>query len=228
MLWGGLLLGIGLMRRYTAEQKVGQPVQMWMDEGKRWLAGELVRWTGEIISGKAVWDDVGWERAFRGMPEAEKTADADPAYPGYLAHQEMRKESAYLLLFGDENSNLIDDDRWGQEGETTGGETWNLADSGETGFAGDGELKGSGLEAAALAGNTPAYYIRQRPPAGTTYLLEQLMDYDFLMKHYLLSCAGLRITNLAEIHEYFNHFYPCDKLKGFQQYSKEDFMKMFA
>lgn len=51
---------------------------------------------------------------------------------------------------------------------------------------------------------------------------------DFLMKHYLLSCAGLRITNLAEIHEYFNHFYPCDKLKGFQQYSKEDFMKMFA
>lgn len=34
---------------------------------------------------------------------------------------------------------------------------------------------------------------------------------DFLMKHYLLSCAGLSISNLSEIHKYFCMFKPCDK-----------------
>ena len=51
---------------------------------------------------------------------------------------------------------------------------------------------------------------------------------DFLMKHHLLQCAELKISNLSEIYKYFNVFEPCDKLNGFQQYSEEDFIRTFS
>ena len=51
---------------------------------------------------------------------------------------------------------------------------------------------------------------------------------DFLMKHYLLSCADLKISNLAEIHKYFNMFKPCEKLYEFQKYSLEEFLEKFS
>ena len=40
---------------------------------------------------------------------------------------------------------------------------------------------------------------------------------DFCMKHYLLSCAKLTVSNLAEIHKYFNIFKECEKFEGFQK-----------
>lgn len=51
---------------------------------------------------------------------------------------------------------------------------------------------------------------------------------DFLMKHYLLACAGLKISNLAEIHKYFNMFKPCEKLYEFQKYNLEEFLEKFS
>lgn len=51
---------------------------------------------------------------------------------------------------------------------------------------------------------------------------------DFLMKHYLASLIGLKITNLAEIHRYMNMFKPCDKYRGFQELSKEDFIRKYS
>lgn len=51
---------------------------------------------------------------------------------------------------------------------------------------------------------------------------------DFCMKHYLLSCAGLKISNLIDIHKYFNMFKKCEKFKGFQQDSLEEFVERFS
>lgn len=51
---------------------------------------------------------------------------------------------------------------------------------------------------------------------------------DFLMKHYLASLIGLKITNLAEIHRHMNMFKPCDKYRGFQELSKEDFIRKYS
>lgn len=51
---------------------------------------------------------------------------------------------------------------------------------------------------------------------------------DFLMKHHLASCAGLQITNLSEIHKWFNAFSPCQKYRGFQQCSEDEFLITFS
>lgn len=51
---------------------------------------------------------------------------------------------------------------------------------------------------------------------------------DFLKKHYMASLIGLKITNLAKIHRYMNMFMPCDKLRGFQQLSREEFISKFS
>lgn len=51
---------------------------------------------------------------------------------------------------------------------------------------------------------------------------------DFLMKHHLVSCVGFKITNLAEIHKYFNMFKECSKFRGFQARTTEEFVKEYS
>ena len=51
---------------------------------------------------------------------------------------------------------------------------------------------------------------------------------DFLMKHYLASLIGVKITNLAEIHSYMTWFKLSDKNRGFHMLSKEDFISKFS
>lgn len=51
---------------------------------------------------------------------------------------------------------------------------------------------------------------------------------DFLMKHYLASCIGVSISNLDEIHKYFNMFKKCDKYSGFQELTVGDFIRKFS
>lgn len=51
---------------------------------------------------------------------------------------------------------------------------------------------------------------------------------DFCMKHYLLSCAELKVSNLTEIHKYFNIFKECEKFEGFQQDNLEEFIERFS
>lgn len=67
------------------------------------------------------------------------------------------------------------------------------------------------------------------PEQKVTIAIDTLKSFDdFLMKHYLISCAGLEITNLEEIHKYFNMFKECSKFRGFQTISKEEFVKRFS
>ena len=51
---------------------------------------------------------------------------------------------------------------------------------------------------------------------------------DFCMKHYMLSCAGLKVSNLIELHKYFNIFKECERFKGFQQDRLEQFVERFS
>lgn len=51
---------------------------------------------------------------------------------------------------------------------------------------------------------------------------------DFLMKQYLTSCIGITVSNLADIHKYFNYFQECDKFRGFQELSREEFLQKFS
>ncbi len=178
MLWSGLLLGVALMRRYALDEVHGQPG--WKEAGREWLAGEIVQWAWETMNGQNLQN-----RGDSGAEEAAGSMNSDPAYAGYLARQEMMKESAYLLLFGDENSNLTEDmagdGAWGLAGAGNPADEGLLA-AGRPGGHSDHQTQHQA--ASALAGSTPAYHIRQLPATGTTYVLEQLMDYDFLMKHF--------------------------------------------
>lgn len=51
---------------------------------------------------------------------------------------------------------------------------------------------------------------------------------DFLMKHYLASLIGVKITNLADIHSYMTCFKLSDKNRGFHLLSKEDFISKYS
>lgn len=52
---------------------------------------------------------------------------------------------------------------------------------------------------------------------------------DFLMKHHLLSCAGLQIKNLGKIYDYFNVFRNLsEEYNGFQNVSREEFIDKFS
>lgn len=166
MLWGGLLLGLALMSRYTGQQNSGQPIPEWQRKGRQWLAGELLQWSRRMIDGT-----YGAEE--RQGTKTEETADMDPAYKRFLKEQELRKESAYLLLFGDENSN------WTGEEEQKEQET-------EGGILQKEPPDGAGQSALAMmpAEITGTYHRYSLPLTGTTYRLEQLADYDFLMKYF--------------------------------------------
>lgn len=210
MLWGGLVLGVAMMGSYALDESHGQPVlawqeneEQWQETVRRWLAREILQWTSQVISGDAL-ESAGSDTVFGGKwmwrrQGLDEAGDWDPAYGEFLAEQEMRKESAYLLLFGDENSNLAGEwqlaegagglnggqlaeeaGHWSEAGMNGGVETYD-------GSAGLAAFSGQNVHlshAAALTGNELTYHRYRLPVTGKTYLLEQLIDYDFLMKHF--------------------------------------------
>ncbi len=81
----------------------------------------------------------------------------DPSYEEYKMGQAVREEYRYFLMYGDENSGAEQPDL-------------SLAEEQET---------------QPLFSGTPAHDSRQDLPViGTQYQMEQLKDYDFLMKHF--------------------------------------------
>ena len=88
---------------------------------------------------------------------------ADPAYETYLSNQEFYEEHQYLKLYGDEESNQQTASSDTPEPEPDSGGA-NTADGVQT----------------VLAGTSG----RQLPVIGTQYVMEQLADYDFLMKQF--------------------------------------------
>ncbi len=88
--------------------------------------------------------------------------DEDPSYAGYMENQRLREELRYFLLYGDENSRADQV----EEPDPPGGYVQNIP-------------------VREMTRLTPAYRIlSDRKVTGTAYMVEQLMDYDFLMSHF--------------------------------------------
>ena len=51
---------------------------------------------------------------------------------------------------------------------------------------------------------------------------------DFLMKHYLLTCAGIKISNLPKLYKHFKFFKYCDNYEEIGKYSEESFLERFS
>jgi len=94
--------------------------------------------------------------------------DPDPSFGNYLESQRVVKESSYLLFGGGEETNT-------DKAEMAGG--YGMGEAGEGG--------GTGLEVQGLPEATAAHHVSDSLPVlGNRYVLEQLADYDFLMKNF--------------------------------------------
>ena len=51
---------------------------------------------------------------------------------------------------------------------------------------------------------------------------------DFLMKHHLLSNAGIEISNLLDIYKHFSYFRYSDNYEEIEKYSEESFLRKFS
>lgn len=106
--------------------------------------------------------------------EERGPGDPDPSFAGYLESQRVA-ESSFLIFGGDEETGT---DKADLAGEVTG---LAEADAGETGVGEEPGISAvGGLPQGTLAHHTAG----DRAVAGTSYVLEQLADYDFLMKHF--------------------------------------------
>lgn len=192
MLTSGVILGTALMGKYMAEQRPKERIVQ-RDAQKEWLAKGLASWIrysfgageqwmgghggeGERQQGSVEEKLVSWFGKWsplvcfyeRRQERGEAGGETDPSYTRYMDRQRVMKESAYLYLFGDENSGVEKEDIM-TEGEQ-GGDT--LA------------AQGAGMTLEEMAQSTPAYHIRRQPVTGTKYVMEQLLDYDFLMQRF--------------------------------------------
>ena len=185
MLTSGVILGTALMGKYMAEQRPKERIVQ-RDAQKEWLAKGLASWIrysfgageqwmggnggeGERQQGSVEEKLVSWFGKWsplvcfyeRRQERGEAGGETDPSYTRYMDRQRVMKESAYLYLFGDENSGVEKEDIM-TEGEQ-GGDT--LA------------AQGAGMTLEEMAQSTPAYHIRRQPVTGTKYVMEQLLDY---------------------------------------------------
>lgn len=192
MLASGVILIAALMGKYAAEWEPEEH-SVQADAKKQWFAKGLASWIrysygageqekgqkgeadgmqqdtigGKMLSWIGRWSPlVCFYELYQDGGEDE--AETDPSYTRYLDKQRVMKESAYLYLFGDENSGT------GKEDiviEGTQGEEAQMA-------------QGAGMTLEEMAQGAPAYHIRKQPITGTKYVLEQLADYDFLMQRF--------------------------------------------
>ena len=51
---------------------------------------------------------------------------------------------------------------------------------------------------------------------------------DFLMKHYLLTNAGIEISNLSKLFDHFKYFKYSDNYGEIEKYSRESFIRTFS
>lgn len=141
-----------------------------------------------------------WNQAHPGdgVPEEDKEAVSkgpdgpDPAYRKYQAVKTFYQEHQYLAWYGNEETGQQSAEETsgqmatalGQEnmggipgqGNTSRGENASGQDTSRPGSIQSGAPGGAGAET--LKGTL------NRPVTGNTYVMEQLADYDFLMKHF--------------------------------------------
>lgn len=144
--------------------------------GGQWLVQVL--WNQAHPCGGAA-DETGWGKAGDSVPGIN---DPDPAYRRYQSVKTFYQEHQYLAWYGNEES-----------GQQTAEELSGQNDPGAS-YAPSGSDKGQEADADAGAAGPGAPDAGQtvetltgtmeRPITGSTYVLEQLVDYDFLMKHF--------------------------------------------
>lgn len=136
--------------------------------------------------------------------------DPDPAYRKYNAVKTFYEEHQYLAWYGNEESGQQTPEETGivASGEAGAGGT---ADAGAAGAdstrgqdlaAGAGTMGASGFQGASQSLETITGTL-ERPVTGNTYVLEQLMDYDFLIKHFYSvhtsTTAGRDLMNARDL-----------------------------
>lgn len=136
--------------------------------------------------------------------------DPDPAYRKYNAVKTFYEEHQYLAWYGNEESGQQTPEETGivASGEAGAGGT---ADAGAAGAdstrgqdlaAGAGTMGASGFQGASQSPETITGTL-ERPITGNTYVLEQLMDYDFLIKHFYSvhtsTTAGRDLMNARDL-----------------------------
>ena len=136
--------------------------------------------------------------------------DPDPAYRKYNAVKTFYEEHQYLAWYGNEESGQQTPEETGivASGEAGAGGT---ADAGAAGAdstrgqdlaAGAGTMGASGFQGASQSLEAITGTL-ERPITGNTYVLEQLMDYDFLIKHFYSvhtsTTAGRDLMNARDL-----------------------------
>ena len=136
--------------------------------------------------------------------------DPDPAYRKYNAVKTFYEEHQYLAWYGNEESGQQTPEETGivASGEAGAGGTADAgaaaADStrGQDLAAGAGTMGASGFQGASQSLEAITGTL-ERPITGNTYVLEQLMDYDFLIKHFYSvhtsTTAGRDLMNAKDL-----------------------------
>lgn len=136
--------------------------------------------------------------------------DPDPAYRKYNAVKTFYEEHQYLAWYGNEESGQQTPEETGivASGEAGAGGTADAgaaaADStrGQDLAAGAGTMGASGFQRASQSLEAITGTL-ERPITGNTYVLEQLMDYDFLIKHFYSvhtsTTAGRDLMNARDL-----------------------------
>lgn len=153
-----------------------------------------------------------WNQVQPGMGSRESTGstgrgaayEMDPSYRKYREAERFYQEHEYLAWYGDEETGLdagvyaeeISEERV-YAGEIPGAGTYagGLPEDGKDGQAEGGADARAALQT--LAG------VLDRPVVGSTYVLEQLMDYDFLMSRFYSvhtsTTAGRELMDAKEL-----------------------------
>ena len=106
--------------------------------------------------------------------------DPDPSFDQYLGSQKVVAESSYLIFGGGEETGTDKADFAGVPTEEV-----ELAEEGQTEKTENGNEYAEALEIQNLTQTTIVHHENEvLPVVGTRYVLEQLADYDFLMKHF--------------------------------------------
>lgn len=123
------------------------------------------------------------------------SSDPDPSFAPYLESRRVVAESSYLLFGGGEETGLEKADLAG---------VWESGqDLGEGGEAGREKEPAAGQVQSLPAGTAARHLSGDLPVTGTSYVMEQLADYDFLMKHFFSvhssTTAGRDEMNAAKL-----------------------------
>ena len=125
--------------------------------------------------------------------------DPDPAYRKYNAVKTFYEEHQYLAWYGNEESGQQTPE---ETGIVASGEAGADSTRGQDLAAGAGTMGASGFQGASQSLETITGTL-ERPITGNTYVLEQLMDYDFLIKHFYSvhtsTTAGRDLMNARDL-----------------------------